>query len=221
MDRVTELCTNRVARLSFSANGPPIACTGDTTGGLHEAAFISIIILTNELTSLARGEVTATWKVFWGSIVSRLVSLKSKDSYQKLDATPFRRCDCEIPSTCMNLVFVLGWYLTAALKEPDLSYKRLLQVQAPQAQNDGTRGWSVHGYSLSVSTEGPIENNELVNIRVNTSKPNSTHWIAAYSPAGANIRCSARCPTFLTLSPPRGGARRLSRETDENRDVML
>jgi hypothetical protein len=49
-------------------------------------------------------------------------------------------------------------------------------------------GWAVSGYSLSLDTTGPIENNGKVQITVAVVRPNSTHWIAAYSPAGANIR---------------------------------
>jgi hypothetical protein len=49
-------------------------------------------------------------------------------------------------------------------------------------------GWAVPGWTLQLSSTGPLENNAVVAVTVTCTAPNATHWLALYAPAGANIR---------------------------------
>ena len=44
------------------------------------------------------------------------------------------------------------------------------------------------GWALRLSSTGPLHNNDVVTVTVTSSKPNATHWLALYAPAGVNVR---------------------------------
>mmetsp|Transcript_22750 Transcript_22750/g.43494 ORF Transcript_22750/g.43494 Transcript_22750/m.43494 type:complete len:703 (-) Transcript_22750:411-2519(-) len=60
-----------------------------------------------------------------------------------------------------------------------------------QPGTDPSEGWAVAGHSVVLNTTGPLQNNDAVRVTVTSVNPNATHWIAAYSPARANVSAVA------------------------------
>jgi hypothetical protein len=61
-------------------------------------------------------------------------------------------------------------------------------AQHRTATGEAGGGWAVAGWELRLSSTGPLHNNDVVTVTVSSSKPNITHWIALYAPAGVNVR---------------------------------
>lgn len=86
------------------------------------------------------------------------------------------------------------WCGAGALEEAAELYRetsgaRKNTLRRGQPGTDPSEGWAVAGHSVVLNTTGPLQNNDAVRVTVTSVNPNATHWIAAYSPARANVRC--------------------------------